>query len=103
MNKKCKCGRTRPEFVFDVYYGKLRCDYCRTNAAQKRYKNSIDPWAQVRWERDRLLTECDWVMLVDARKRMTVEQRREWVKYRQDLCDITKQENVDELVWPVKP
>lgn len=54
---------------------------------------------QVRQQRDRLLTECDWRSLPDA-----PGNRDAWIEYRQKLRDITMQKGFpDALDWPDKP
>lgn len=61
----------------------------------------------IREERDRLLTETDWVSLraLDASSDgLGIQLPMVWVEYRQALRDITKQPNFpDEVTWPVKP
>lgn len=61
----------------------------------------------IREERDRLLTETDWVSLraLDASSDgLGIQLPMVWVNYRKALRDITKQPNFpDEVTWPVKP
>lgn len=57
--------------------------------------------SDIRVERNRRISECDWTQLPDAD--LTAEQRQEWVKYRQTLRDITKQTDLDNIVWPISP
>ena len=53
----------------------------------------------LRYERNMLLKETDWMSLPDA-PTMTDE----WKKYRQDLRDITKTyKSLDNVKWPSKP
>lgn len=53
----------------------------------------------VRFDRDRLLEECDWRSLADA-----PGDRGAWLQYRQELRDITKQDGFpDNVTWPVPP
>ena len=58
-------------------------------------------WASVREKRNFLLAECDWTQLPDAPLANT--QTAEWATYRQDLRDITGQENPFSITWPEKP
>jgi hypothetical protein len=60
-----------------------------------------DKWAQVRAERNQLLSGCDFTQLVDAP--VTPEKRAEWVVYRQALRDITLQSDPFAIVWPTDP
>lgn len=56
----------------------------------------------VRLERDRLLAQSDWTQLNDVV--MSDEKKQQWLKYRQDLRDITAQERFPwQIKWPVKP
>lgn len=54
--------------------------------------------AQVRQQRDRLLTECDWRSLPDA-----PGNRDAWLKYRQELRDISKMKDFPFVELPIKP
>jgi hypothetical protein len=56
----------------------------------------------VRRERDRLLTECDWVTLKAADTNTPVDDA--WATYRQALRDITAQDGFPySVTWPTKP
>lgn len=55
---------------------------------------------QIRETRDKLLRESDYLMLSDAP--ITLTEKNDWVKYRKDLRDITKQD-IKNIVWPEKP
>lgn len=61
--------------------------------------------AQARAQRNRMISETDFVMLPDVV--VTVEQRNEMEDYRQALRDITAQfdaaATAEDLVWPVPP
>ena len=59
-------------------------------------------WAQVRVERDRLLTDCDWTQVADAP--LTATEKEAWADYRQALRDIPQtQDDPDSIVWPERP
>lgn len=58
-------------------------------------------WDEVRSERNRLLTECDWTQFQDTP--ISGSKLTEWQTYRQSLRDITTQTNPFEITWPVKP
>jgi len=60
-----------------------------------------DKWAQVRAERNQLLSGCDFTRLDDAP--VTPEKRAEWATYRQALRDITLQPDPFAIVWPTDP
>lgn len=57
---------------------------------------------EVRAERNRLLSECDWTQLADVV--LTDEAKAAWAAYRQALRDITVQEGFpDSVTYPTKP
>ena len=58
--------------------------------------------ANVRLERDRLLQETDWVVIMHTEKGTNIPM--DWEVYRQALRDITAQEGFPYSVeWPIKP
>jgi hypothetical protein len=58
-------------------------------------------WGNIRNRRNMLLNECDWTQLPDSP--LTEEKKLEWKVYRQDLRDITNQEDPHNIIWPTKP
>jgi len=57
---------------------------------------------KVRLERDRLLTETDWV--ITMHKELGTNIPAAWKTYRQALRDITTQEGFpNDITWPEKP
>ena len=58
-------------------------------------------WARVRYLRDTLLAECDWVTVKATERGEAVPQV--WLDYRQALRDITQQSDPENIVWPEKP
>jgi len=56
-------------------------------------------WKLVRQNRDRLLLESDWTQLPDV----PLATQEAWRGYRQELRDITLQEDPFNIVWPVVP
>lgn len=58
-------------------------------------------WAQVRYKRDALLAETDW-MTVRAQEQ-GAPAPQEWLDYRQALRDITQQSDPANIVWPDRP
>jgi len=53
-------------------------------------------WTAIRQQRNRLLAESDWTQLADS-----PADKDKWAVYRQELRDITTQENPFSIVWPV--
>ena len=67
-------------------------------------KLDADAAAGVRSQRDNLLIECDWIVIMHTEKGTNIPL--EWEAYRQALRDITSHANfpyLDEADWPVKP
>lgn len=58
-------------------------------------------WIGVRTERNKRLTESDWVELRALRVGEPVSS--EWMTYRQALLDITEQADPENIVWPIPP
>ncbi len=54
---------------------------------------------EIRKQRNALLVQSDWTQVADA-----PVDRTAWAVYRQELRDLTKQENFPtEFIWPTKP
>jgi hypothetical protein len=60
---------------------------------KERIKNE---WTAIRQQRNRLLSESDWTQLADS-----PADKDKWAVYRQELRDITIQEDPFSIVWPV--
>jgi len=60
---------------------------------KERIKNE---WTDIRQQRNRLLSESDWTQLADS-----PADKDKWAVYRQELRDITTQEDPFSIVWPV--
>jgi hypothetical protein len=58
-------------------------------------------WEEIRQERNRLLSECDWTQFQDSP--ITGSKLTEWQTYRQSLRDVTNQENPYNITWPTNP
>ena len=58
-------------------------------------------WIQVRNERNRLLSETDWVAARTSETGVAVSS--EWKTYRQALRDIPTQSDPENITWPTKP
>ena len=62
-----------------------------------------EKWANVRRQRDRLLTESDWVVVKAKEEHINTSIDSNWTDYRTALRDITKQSDPDNITWPTKP
>ena len=60
-------------------------------------------WADIRTKRNRLLTESDWVVVKAKETHANASIPSDWVDYRTELRDITKQSDPDDITWPTKP
>lgn len=62
----------------------------------------LPTWEDIRLERDRLLSESDWVALADCA--LSDSEKQNWFQYRQSLRDITTSyPTPQDVVWPEKP
>ena len=60
-------------------------------------------WTDIRSKRNRLLTESDWVVVKAKETHANASIPSDWVDYRTELRDITKQSDPDDITWPTKP
>ena len=60
-------------------------------------------WADIRERRNRELTESDWVVVKAKETHANASIPSDWVDYRTELRDITKQSDPDNITWPTKP
>ena len=62
-----------------------------------------EKWANIRTRRNRELTESDWVVVKAKEEHPNASIPSDWVDYRTELRDITKQSDPDDITWPTKP
>ena len=60
-------------------------------------------WTTIRQQRDRLLTESDWVIIKAKEEHINTSIDDNWITYRTALRDITKQSDPTNITWPTKP
>lgn len=58
-------------------------------------------WASVRKKRDGLLAETDWRVIKSIEIGVAISDS--WMTYRQELRDITTQEDPFDIAWPTVP
>jgi hypothetical protein len=58
-------------------------------------------WNLVRAKRDQLLSGTDWMIIKSIESGVELDET--WSDYRQQLRDITDQENPFSITWPTKP
>jgi hypothetical protein len=75
-------------------------NWIQTDATQSEIDQRLeDKWFEVREIRNQLLVECDWTQLGDVSQTI----KDVWTTYRQQLRDVTNQQNPFNIEWPVKP
>ena len=85
-----------PTLIDGVYYK----SWNQTSATEEEISYRLEnQWELIRIERNQLLAECDWTQLSDVSQ--TIKDL--WTIYRQQLRDITNQQNPFNIEWPVKP
>jgi len=62
-----------------------------------------EKWANIRTRRNRELTDSDWVVVKAKEEHVNASIPSDWVDYRTELRDITKQSDPDNITWPTKP
>ena len=58
-------------------------------------------WEEIREQRNQLLFESDWTQFQDSP--ITGSELTNWQTYRQELRNITTQQNPYNILWPTKP
>jgi hypothetical protein len=91
-----------PSLVNGVYQQNWLVEDAPIEYTESMIQNDIDSkWTQIRTTRNQYLVESDWTQLPDSP--LTTEKKAEWTTYRQELRDITLQEDPFNIVWPTKP
>jgi hypothetical protein len=73
-------------------------------AFEAKLQELIDakPWKEIREERNKRISVCDWTQLPNAP--LSGAKKYEWETYRQALRDITQTtEDPSNPVWPIQP
>jgi hypothetical protein len=85
-----------PVLTNGVYYQ----NWIQINASESEINYRLEnQWEEIRLIRNELLKESDWTQLSDVSQ--TIKDL--WIVYRQELRNITNQENPFNIEWPVKP
>jgi hypothetical protein len=85
-----------PTLIDGVYYK----SWNQTSATEEQISYRLEnQWELIRIERNQLLAECDWTQLSDVSQ----TTKDLWTIYRQQLRDITNQQNPFNIEWPIKP
>ena len=86
-----------PNLVDGVYYQ----NWVLEDSTESEIQSKIEyKWDEIRNLRTELLKECDWTVLADS---PIGDNRTAWIQYRQELRNITSQENPFNIVWPTQP
>ena len=60
--------------------------------------------SELRFERDLLLQQSDWVVIKEREEGGSVSNFADWKKYRQELRDITNTyKSLEDVKWPTAP
>lgn len=64
-------------------------------------QNNEEILENLRVRRNALLTESDWTQVEDSP--LSEEKKTAWKNYRQELRDLTDNNDLSTIVWPVEP
>lgn len=85
-----------PQLIDGIYYQ----NWILEDSSEEEIQTKIEyKWVDVRTLRNELLLECDWRVLSDTAD----NNKNGWIEYRQELRNITSQENPFNIIWPVQP
>ena len=85
-----------PVLTDGVYYQ----NWIIVNATESEINYRLEnQWEEIRLIRNELLKESDWTQLSDVSQ--TIKDL--WIVYRQELRNITNQQNPFNIEWPIKP
>ena len=62
-----------------------------------------EKWVNVRRQRDRLIAETDWRVIVASESDEGSDLPSKWKTYRTNLRDVPSQADPDNITWPTKP
>ena len=62
-----------------------------------------EKWVNVRRQRDRLIAETDWRVIVASESDEGSDLPTKWKTYRTNLRDVPSQADPDNITWPTKP
>ena len=62
-----------------------------------------EKWVRVRRQRDRLIAETDWRVIVASESDEGSDLPTKWKTYRTDLRDVPSQADPDNITWPTEP
>jgi hypothetical protein len=85
-----------PVLTDGVYYQNWIIENATESEINYRLENQ---WEEIRLIRNELLKESDWTQLSDVSQ--TIKDL--WTVYRQELRNITNQQNPFNIEWPIKP
>jgi hypothetical protein len=91
------------DFVFDIDNELIDIIVHKTlkQAHEEENNKPENILREVRKKRNALLAETDYLMLPDAP--ISLEEQNKLKKYRKELRDITNQDNINNIVFPLNP
>ena len=82
--------------------GVWELEWIESDATEEQIQKRIDfKWQDIRDKRNNLLRDTDWTQLSDVP--ISTEQKNLWAEYREDLRNITSQEDPFNIIFPVAP
>ena len=72
-----------------------------TQLAEVKSNFETVQWNLVRIERNNKLRDCDWTELPSASLSKSDDWKQTWANYRNDLRNITTQQDPFNVVWPI--
>lgn len=79
----------------------VQYEQVREKTQQELEQETNQMWENIRVQRNELLLESDWTQLSDSP--ISEQKKVEWQTYRQELRDITSQQDPFNIIWPTKP
>jgi hypothetical protein len=89
---------TTPILISNKYYQ----NWDVVDASQEEINQRINnKWSEVRNVRNQYLKDSDWTQLPDSP--LSSNEKEEWLVYRQQLRDVTLQNDPFNIIWPISP
>ena len=91
--------------VYNIKWSDSKVDgsHFKGDNRAKNKRVLAENWTTIRQQRDRLLTESDWVIIKAKEEHINTSIDDNWITYRTALRDITKQSDPTNITWPTKP
>ena len=95
-------GKWYTKYVLGPIFVDTETETAKEQEDKYKLRKDEEQGKNIRTERNKKLTECDWTQLDDTP--LTNAKKLEWAEYRQALRDVPTQSGFPwEVVWPDKP